>query len=45
MRITVMGVLVLIGGILLVAYIVNQLQLQPTANKVKINEGLPNQLS
>jgi len=44
MRITVMGMLVLIGGALLVAYIAYQLQLDPTASNNKIDEQ-PNPLS
>ena len=42
MRITVLGVLLLVGSILLVVFIVNQLRVDPTANKAKIDEQ-PNQ--
>lgn len=44
MRITVMGVLILVGGFLLFVFIVNQLQRDPTGKTAQIDER-PNPLN
>jgi hypothetical protein len=41
MRITVMGVLIIVGGFLLLAFIVNQLQRDPTGKPAQIDEPNP----
>lgn len=38
MRITVMGALIVVGGFLLFAFIVNQLRRDPTRNTAQIDE-------